>query len=361
MVSQNAQRYRVDRTVHNNRTLLIIAVFLWIEQILYGVVFTDPNTLIGQTHLFTSLVSFGYMILLGILYYKNKKQVIVSLWIELFQYSYIVFGLGLSVFRAIYVSSADFSIPVIYIAVLYGSAFLFYNPPLWSFILYATTSIAFIGLSDVHYEGMLYSTFVQDVIVNNLLTWIGSLIAYQRFTRQVDFVVVTEEQNIELKRLSGTDWLTKLYNRREIDENLVKLNQDAKRNGTSYSVILTDVDYFKKINDQYGHDIGDEVLIEITAIMNRIIGDQHISGRWGGEEFMVLCKNCGLKEAGEIAEKLRIAIENHKFKSDIQITCSFGVSTYENNEIVEIVKEADEALYISKENGRNMVTLKASK
>lgn len=355
----NYIRYAEETSKHNNKTLMILAAVLFVEQMTYGLAFTDMNSAIGRTHLVTSGVSFLYMLIMGTLFLQNRKEMQHRLWKDLFQFSYLFFGLGVSVFRAVYISSTDFSIPVIYIAVLYGSAFLFYYPPLWSFFLYIVTLIGFLYLGFYENQNLLYPTFVQDLVINNFLAWIGALLAYQRFTRQVDSVVLIEEQNIELLQLAGTDTLTQLHNRRKLDVCLEEMHLMALETGKVYSVIIADIDKFKQINDRYGHAVGDEVLIEVTEIFKRIVDDNHILGRWGGEEFMLLCEGSTLKEASRLAENVRYAVESNKFDIDNQITCSFGVSEFKKGlSVQEVVRNADEALYKSKNRGRNVVTPK---
>jgi len=167
-----------------------------------------------------------------------------------------------------------------------------------------------------------------------------------------------EAQNDELLRLSRTDCLTQLSNRRQIDKSLEEIHGQAQSTGGVYSVILADIDQFKQVNDQFGHGIGDIVLVEVTSVFKASVPDGYILGRWGGEEFMIICIDTGIEEAYGIAETLRLAVEGHEFSLERQITCSFGIATYsEGLNIHQVVRNADEALYASKENGRNLVTL----
>ena len=352
------KRYMNQSSLYNNKSLLMFAVFLFIEQLLYGLIFTGAGTLIGRTHLITSMVSGVYAIILGAIYSQNRQSMKPAFWKDTLQFSYLVFCLSVAVYRGIYISSTDFSVPVIYIAVLYGSAFLFYYPPAWSFVLYGSTMTAFIFLSININGGVPYPTFVQDIFFNNVLAWIGSMVSYQRFVRQMDSAIMIEEQNRELIKLSSTDALTNLYNRRHIDKSLEEVHTEAENSGTTYSVILADIDYFKKINDDYGHTTGDKILVEATAIFKDIVGERHLLGRWGGEEFMILCKNLDLATAYKLAEIMREAMEKNCFSVEKKITCSFGVSVYtEGMAAHEVVRNADEALYNSKEKGRNLVTV----
>lgn len=360
MKVDNRIRYREERYKQNNKTLLMMATFLWVEQLLYGLLFTSPTTLIGKTHLVTSAVSFVYFLVLTYMYSQNKKALKVTWPKEVFLFSYAVFGIGLSIYRAIYISGTEFSIPVIYIAVLYGSAIVFYFPALWRFLLYSCGVALFVGLCLKVNDGFLYDTFIQDILMNNLLAWFASILAYKRFTKEVDSVVKIEEQNIELVRLSNTDTLTQIYNRRYLDQRLMELHEEAIVLEQSYAIIMADIDYFKKINDRFGHVTGDQVLIDVTNTLNSLLGEEHIFGRWGGEEFMIICKNSTVLEATKLAHALKELLENRSFHIDCQITCSFGVSAFAyDTSFVDTVLSADKALYKSKDNGRNQVTVAA--
>jgi polar amino acid transport system substrate-binding protein len=160
----------------------------------------------------------------------------------------------------------------------------------------------------------------------------------------------------QLQELSEKDGLTKIYNRRKIDEILEEEIKVAKRYNEDLSLIFFDIDYFKEINDTYGHKIGDEVLIDLTKLVTNNIRASDSFGRWGGEEFMIVCPHTDLHSAILLAEKLRKLIENNKF-GGVKITCSFGVTEIKEDDTLEsFTVRVDELLYLSKENGRNRVT-----
>lgn len=166
------------------------------------------------------------------------------------------------------------------------------------------------------------------------------------------------QQNITDKKyaeeLSITDQLTQLYNRSYLDKILHKEITRFQRYGTLMSVIMIDIDYFKEVNDLYGHLAGDTVLIEIAKILKSNIRTTDTLGRWGGEEFMIICADNSLNEAIQLAEKLRMAIASYTFSEVGTKTASFGVATSKPNEDeLSLVQRVDNALYKAKENGRN--------
>lgn len=168
------------------------------------------------------------------------------------------------------------------------------------------------------------------------------------------------EANKKLDVLYKTDKLTGLFNRHIIDEEIEKEVLRASRYNLTFSLVLMDVDHFKQINDTYGHHVGDSVLMEVAFILKNNLRKTDVVGRWGGEEFIVVCPETGLFNATHLAEKLRSKIEHHQF-SDVEktITASFGVSAYRVDDTVEsLIKRVDGALYCSKRNNRNCVTVR---
>lgn len=180
-------------------------------------------------------------------------------------------------------------------------------------------------------------------------------------TRLLHFIsVVTlelENANSELKRLSGIDKLTQINNRLKLDEILQdELNRSA-RYGTDLSVLILDLDHFKKVNDSFGHLVGDMVLIEIGNILKNSVRIIDTVGRWGGEEFLIILPETKLTSALTVAEKIRSAVENSHFPVADQITCSLGAATYRKNDNQDkLLLRADMALYDAKNSGRNRVS-----
>lgn len=163
-------------------------------------------------------------------------------------------------------------------------------------------------------------------------------------------------QNRLLKSLSQIDTLSGLYNRRFMNQRIEEEISKYKRYETPFSILLVDVDFFKKINDNYGHDKGDLVIKKISTLMQQNTRDTDINARWGGEEFLILVPNSNLEGALTLANNLKQIIEKTNFETKEKITVSIGVSTFnENLNQEELLKLADNALYKAKNNGRNKV------
>ncbi len=165
---------------------------------------------------------------------------------------------------------------------------------------------------------------------------------------------ITDKKRIEA--LSMTDSLTGLYNRHKLNELLLCEVSRSSRYQTPTSVILVDVDYFKRINDSYGHNVGDDVLVQLAAIFRKNSRESDCLGRWGGEEFLIITSNSDARSAVDFAEKLRAAIHNELFPKVGHISVSCGVAQYvAGQDATQWISSADKALYQAKEAGRNRV------
>jgi diguanylate cyclase (GGDEF)-like protein/PAS domain S-box-containing protein len=168
-----------------------------------------------------------------------------------------------------------------------------------------------------------------------------------------------KEMEEELKRLSITDPLTQIYNRAKFHQALEEEIKRQRRYETDLTAIMLDIDRFKPINDTYGHDVGDKILVSLVELVKLCIRDTDIFSRWGGEEFMVLLPHTSLDNAASLAERIRVKIMKSNFEVVGSVTCSFGVSELLPEDTDEtFTKRIDNALYESKRNGRNRVTVK---
>jgi len=169
-----------------------------------------------------------------------------------------------------------------------------------------------------------------------------------------------EEKNRELQELAYYDPLTGLPNRRFFFEHASLIFEEVKRYEKPLSLLVMDIDHFKKINDTYGHDVGDLVLKTFAGVLRGIVRQSDICARFGGEEFVVLLPNTDLEGAKVLAERIRTAVAKNMVEHGsivIVFTVSIGISQYRKGmqSIDELIKEADIALYRAKEGGRNRV------
>ncbi len=205
----------------------------------------------------------------------------------------------------------------------------------------------------------------------------------ERFSRKVrtDFfehfsaivaICIENACNMErLKRQGLTDTLTALNNRRFFDQRLVEEIELARRERSSLCCLLLDIDFFKKINDTFGHQIGDQVLMKVAGLLRDQMRTTDVLSRYGGEEFSTLLANTPISEAKEVAERIRSSIEGYSFKDDngdaFKVTMSIGLALFDGNQLDNVqsvsakqaghilVGQADNALYKAKSSGRNRV------
>lgn len=165
----------------------------------------------------------------------------------------------------------------------------------------------------------------------------------------------------ELIHLATIDPLTQIHNRRKFNDALYyELNRDY-RNNNGLSLIMCDLDHFKLVNDEHGHNVGDEALKEFTQLVSSNIRNTDIFARWGGEEFVILLPDTRLNVAIKLAEKLCALTARHNFPFVGNITASFGVTQHFNGDSeTSFLNHADSALYNAKRNGRNRVEVVAA-
>ncbi len=184
----------------------------------------------------------------------------------------------------------------------------------------------------------------------------GELALYTTFKDMTE----NKQKEEELFTQASTDPLTGLFNRRQFELMSSAQVALAKRHKTAYCVIMLDIDHFKKVNDTYGHDAGDEVLKYIALVLKTSLRESDILARYGGEEFILFLPHTSPTEGYHVAERLRISVEQSNiFANDLvlNVTISLGLSISTDTNLATVVKEADTALYESKTSGRNKTTL----
>lgn len=212
----------------------------------------------------------------------------------------------------------------------------------------------------VRYEQKIDTTIVWQVIVIASIILTISIIWNRRLHNakaktQQALNELAKAQD-ELRRMAITDKLTGLYNRAKLDETLEKEIHRADRFNHELGLLLMDVDHFKQVNDLHGHQVGDDVLLEMANILKQETRDIDTVGRWGGEEFLIICPETDLHNTRILGEKLLKRIEAHDFPVVGQKTASFGATTYRKEDNLKtLIARVDSNLYQSKENGRNQI------
>ncbi len=165
-----------------------------------------------------------------------------------------------------------------------------------------------------------------------------------------------EKKNAVLDRMAVTDGLTRLYNHRHIIERLTHEIAEATRYKFELSIIMLDIDHFKRINDNFGHQVGDEVLVKVSEAITDLLRQVDLVGRYGGEEFLVIIPHTDREGSIITAERIRQEVEAIKFdNNDIKVTISGGVCTLDKEDCSELIMKADNLMYKSKQKGRNRI------
>ncbi len=190
----------------------------------------------------------------------------------------------------------------------------------------------------------------------DLIAVVSSLL----LTCLIGFIFATSAkfQRFELSRLASMDPLTSVGNRRALDQKLSELLLIQKKQPFTVCLIVLDLDHFKLINDENGHSVGDQILVQVAKVIEARIRVTDSLYRFGGEEFVIVLLDLNLCSAEKLAEELRHLVENDNLLPDKPVTISLGVAEYEENESSEMwFQRADRALYNAKQNGRNRVCL----
>ncbi|MFN3264639.1 MAG: GGDEF domain-containing protein, partial [Aquificaceae bacterium] len=211
------------------------------------------------------------------------------------------------------------------------------------------------------YVGGAVGNVVQLIYEPEMEPFINLLIPYIKgYLNEAAPVLEARTYMDMLREQSFRDQLTGLYNRRFLEETIDKLVAQTRRRGTALGILMVDVDYFKEVNDRYGHDVGDRVLREVAHQIQKSVREADMVIRYGGEEFMVLLVDVQPGKSEEVAEKIRRAIENHTIEAPgivLKKTVSIGVAEFphDSDKIWQCIKFADVSLYRAKQAGRNRV------
>ena len=227
-------------------------------------------------------------------------------------------------------------------------------------------------VESIEFRGKLVSPAAMrlGIIAMWLAAVIGYLLAYALRTRQE--LLASRRSNLSLARLNEAlrlesssfqrlarhDPLTGVLNRQGLGEEIMRLGQQGDAKLFPLSLVFIDIDHFKRINDQLGHHIGDEVLKDVAALVRQHIQRDDLFARWGGEEFLLICPMTSADEARAVAERLRQLLAQATWSSGLRVTASFGVAQWlPGEELASSIRRADEAMYRAKATGRDRVEL----
>ena len=235
----------------------------------------------------------------------------------------------------------------------------------WSFILLIIL-VSIFYLFSLSYNIYSFLFFcVTYMIVSYLLYFYRyyEMMTFKNINAELENIVKERTNELELsnkklEKLATMDALTNLFNRAKLNDTLKNEINRANRFEHDLGIIILDIDNFKLTNDTYGHNVGDKVLEEFAYILQTQTRVTDIVGRWGGEEFVIICPQTNIEGVYKLAEQLRCSFETNNFSTVGQKTASFGISLFkEGDSIKSLIARADEALYKAKGKGRNTVEI----
>lgn len=306
----------------------------------------------------------GYLILI-VVAYLLRKNLFVEKYIPYFTTCY----LGIALMYGAYCTGIiSFASIAGFVSLVTVGLVLFQPREVYTAVIPVTFFILIMGYlstTDQIAYAPIYSQKLQELPLHNNVFWVGSMLYFYIpiFLMSIILFIILliqwQYREEYIDKMSKIDPLTSVYNRRSIND-FLSLNHEQKQD---YVIVLLDIDHFKQVNDSYGHDIGDQVLIKVAQILMDNIRKNDYVGRFGGEEFIFILNHIELKQAFEIAERCRIEIEKNLIDLNniekIGVTASFGISMpseFTGDLTKEIfIRQADQALYFAKLSGRNQV------
>ncbi len=339
--------------INLSRIRILVAIALIIETIL-AILFM-LGIFNGDQIILRTIISIAFLSLIILclsVLINNKSQKIKSIFIAVAVNAAIFFSIFVT--NLLFLSNAfDVSL---FLTFIFAISITIITEPIWAIARYLGALTVFCIMLFINGFNGIQPTILINTSAFAVIAVVCSIIIYNDALK-----IFIEKQEVEkaqkiLEYMSHTDQLTGLNNRRKIDEILNAEAEKTYDENYHLSIVLLDIDYFKQINDAYGHLIGDEILKDFSDfILSKVLKDD-IIGRWGGEEFIIICKDTSLEQAMSKANFLLLSISNHYFPHDISLTVSMGVSCMNKKiEPATLLKNCDQALYRSKENGRNRI------
>ncbi|WP_096087759.1 GGDEF domain-containing protein [Agaribacterium haliotis] len=342
------QRGELEQAEWRRRDTLARAMCLTVTAVV--LMFGIKDLITGPLQLGLSLSAFALANILALLAYKYFQR------LELFCYYISTSGAFLSIFLT--ANGGTDNSGIIWLAVFPSVIYNLLKVRVAAFINIALIFIiCYILFFDTAFYTAGYEFYVKIAGVGALLLS-SCFTFFQAREREVNAHAVNRLNN-ELSHIASTDDLTGLPNRRDMSLRLEFESKRVKRSGKEFAIILCDVDYFKKINDSFGHSEGDKALQAFAKLLVSRFRDTDKVGRWGGEEFLVILPNTSLRDAIDIANEVRQSICQTSLLENTPnrlVTMSAGVaSSAQSDDVIELLGIADKNLYAAKDAGRNRV------
>ncbi len=337
--------------------LSILLRFLSLVCILHYLIMIFPIAYIGNVGM-SLLLIFIVGIMLGVFICTYERRTKIALW--LFNCSIMIISVMLSIF----IGWGYFFVPIIFSTILL--VFFSIKIPIHHKLLYSAfcgVSIAALAIAytavPLHTTPPLPIRLIIIIINISLSLFSVTIIAYAFYTKYTKSEEKIIQYNKRLEQLVNTDALTTLWNRRAMNEHLSILMNNYNKYQTDFSLAIIDIDFFKKVNDEYGHGMGDFVLKSLSYLAKTYMDGKGHVARWGGEEFLLTFENVDYDEAIGMLEELRVRVEEQEFTFKdvtLHLTITAGIEEYRTGmNLDQMLTSADEKLYTGKLSGRNQV------
>lgn len=353
-MTESINEFKCSMTKSNIFRILIIgSVYTSME--LLGLLLSSLGYFESDIRLYVGIIVVFHLMYLPIIFTLYRKNSCLILNKIQYIYFYVILSWG-SIFNVLmYIKEEDITI---YSVIILLISALFIIRPLISRIMYSINFILFSVLIYINVSESL--VFNQLLFKSFIITVIAIVISNSNYAvrkklndSQNDLIIL----NKKLKDQALRDSLTKLYNNGYLFDFLEKAIGNKVHCGSNFSFLMIDIDNFKLINDKYGHLFGDQVIKNVASKLEALTRDTDVVCRYGGEEFVVILCHADLETASQIAERIRLEIERDKVENKVAVTVSIGVAFYKNQEALDLIKEADDKLYVAKNSGKNKVVV----
>lgn len=355
---ENRYKYEAQRLESNFRqfrgisTLVVTLIALYLVQYRFfpGVEKETPF-FVYYVYIFFSLLIISILFRLLLPHFHKKKSSDSEEIIYLVYTSCLIIG-------CIYLTVFDLSVSKDYTAYAIGLLSLAFilRTSIAKYLMLIMGAFIFTVINMIYFLEInnYFEAFLPILVISVASTFIG---VYSEKSRQEVFLLRYElqEKNKELQNISFRDPLTNLYNRRYLVESLSNQILHFKRYGAPLSILMVDIDHFKRVNDKLGHAVGDQTLIGLARLFERECRNSDTLARYGGEEFVIVLSNVSRKKAYVCAERIRKSAENHRFAGvPWSVTLSIGINEIGiEDELNTLIDGADKNLYEAKNSGRN--------
>ncbi|MFO8191475.1 MAG: diguanylate cyclase [Bacillota bacterium] len=343
--------YERDSTLKHLRPLVLALGILFFLFVIPDY-FLNPSARVFWAIFLLRTIYLFLIIFFFIMLGKKEIQANLQDWISVYALIVTIFYLLIYYQYEVSVATSPFFVQSLAVVVFILVFFSLDSHWLHMVVISLFLSAGFMIVSYYRQEGIPLPGFAAVFVYIILALVISSISAYRiNLYKRMQFI-----NRRELKELSEKDVLTGIFGRSKFDAELKRWLGLARRYQYSFALIMLDVDDLKAVNDQHGHLVGDRVLKEFTVLVQGRLRSSDVFARWGGDEFIILLPDADLDQAVQMADRIRDTIASYKFSHGDTVSCSFGVSGYEEgDDHIKVVQRADNRLYQAKNKGKSQV------